>query len=364
MAIATREHAFAGPVRQGQDRYEMLLRSIGAMLDSDRAGRITIVELDDGFAVRRQRFRHTDAELAFTHLTHEVLQQYALELRLTRPRVPSVQHPGLWGAFAHTHQDFFRALGHELDAVGAQQVMIDELSDGLLVHYEEATHTGAVAARRLLMTKREIEQLLNEAVVRRQVAGEGTISQRLGAGLQPTGRPSTAPRAAVWTSVRDEIPYQRVLRAVGSVLDDRGAERVCVVETSDGVAIRYCTARDARPRWMRLTDDELAADGSEMRQKSGLLRRRKGTAPGRYQDFFRGLGYELEGEYASGILLHEHDGAFTVSYEYPDPDRSPMPQRAMIVLGPTEQNEIVQQGWARRKLQSRLVTRILRRRRG
>src|SRR5437763_8201488 len=65
--------------------YQDLLRAVGALLDADNAGRITIIETSNGFVVRRQRFRHTIVDQAVTHLTRETLSRQALELREGKP---------------------------------------------------------------------------------------------------------------------------------------------------------------------------------------------------------------------------------------------------------------------------------------
>jgi hypothetical protein len=337
--------------------YQELLRAVGAVLDGDNAGKITIVEAGDGFVVRRQRFRHTVVDQAVTHLTRETLGRQALKLREGRPASRVSRRPGLWSSFMHSHQDFLRSLGYELDSVSARQVVIDELYDGLLLSYLQPMAEGRTEVRSLALTKGDVELILNEAVRRRRTT-DGTMSQQLGFEIRRPGTPPAEQRPTVWSPVRHRVPYQQELRAVGAILDEKHATRACVMEAGDGMVVRYQT-RDGALQMVQLTDAELAADRSGHRHPSHLLR----AQPGGYQDFFRALGYELERAYSSGVMISEGENGFSLTYEYLDPRQSLTPVKAMLFLGESEQRELLDRARARRRNQGSFLARLLLRQR-
>jgi hypothetical protein len=336
--------------------YQELFRALGAILDQDNTGRISIVEVEDGFLLRRQRYRHTLTETALSHLSRETLRLHAEQLRLDVRGRWVRQRSGLWNRFPFSHQDFFRALGHELDQAGARHVVIDELSEGLLVTFEQAGPDGAPnVARRMVLTNSEIENILNAAVDRRGApdgAGDTTAS----------GRP-LPPLAAVpepaWSLPRDGLPYQEMLRSIGRALDRGGVERVCLLEVPDGMTVRHERGEDHTLVWNCFTDDQIV-EGSSLRRKLGFLRPHPGT-PSRYSDLFRALGYELQRGYACNIMIVEQNDGFVVSYEFPDPRRSLTLQRAMLFLGETEQRELRQQARGRRQRDPHFLARLTRR---
>ncbi|GAC1327896.1 MAG: hypothetical protein NVS2B16_23390 [Chloroflexota bacterium] len=149
--------------------YQWLLRALGAYLDEEPSCRISLTEMPDGFLVRLQRALHK-LEPEVLHFKRERLKE---ELdRLTRERKAkrsASRHQGVWSHFPNGHQDFFRALGFELDEAGAHNIFIDELEDGFVITYAcpEVPGSTAWTKKMVVLGLEEIEAILNAAFERR-----------------------------------------------------------------------------------------------------------------------------------------------------------------------------------------------------
>lgn len=348
------------PERDGDRRdqsYQELFRAIGSMLDEDTTSTIGIVEVDDGFLVRAERFKQLLVEVSVNHVPRSDLVQRIEEMRRTRPPSGKRHHPGLWDSLPVTHQDFFRALGYELDSVGARRVVIDELSDGLLLWYEQVGDDGRFAVtRRLSLGRAEIEEILNDAVRRRRVPVDGKPSDLylMNWGGADANRPHES--SVEWILQRTDVPYQEMLRGLGRILDQRGAGRVCVLELPDGFAVRFELPHDADVSWARLADEDVLTEGPENRQKpasGGLFRRQapvlQSPQPDGYSDLFRALGYELQRTDASDIFIAEQDDGLAVSYQYRDRQHQLTVRRTIRVLSKAEQEQLLAEAHARRR---------------
>lgn len=153
----------------GSITYQGMLRALGAYLDQEASCRITLVEMPDGFVVRMQRHLHKVEPVAW-HIRHEDLQDRLRKLMTDHSKRPhNIRHQGIWARFPNGHQDFFRALGFELDDAGARQVLIDELEDGLLVTYKYRDQASDEVWRKrtIKLGESEIEAVLNAAFERR-----------------------------------------------------------------------------------------------------------------------------------------------------------------------------------------------------
>jgi serine/threonine protein kinase len=147
--------------------YEHVLRAIGTYLDQEPTDRITLMEGSDGFLLRKQRSLHT-TQTVMVHFQRDQLERLVERLQRETPRRRRIRHPGLWARFPQGHQDFFRALGHELDAVAAHDVVLDEGQDSLLVTYSRPGDSRDEEGRHLVILQVEdIERILNVAFERR-----------------------------------------------------------------------------------------------------------------------------------------------------------------------------------------------------
>lgn len=333
--------------------YQELLRAMGAILDEQTTGSIGIVEVEDGFVVRAKRSSQTITEITVGHFDRAALRKDAEELRRTRRPPWRRHHPGIWSNFPVTHQDFFRALGYELDSIGARQVVIDEISDGLIIWYESAQTDGAPpVTRRIALGPAEIEEILNEAVRRRHVSGDARPSDVYQA-APPSDEERDAgdSRLTRWTLARRGVPYQELLRGIGTTLDRAGARNVCLVELPGAFAVRYDLPAEDRRVWLQFRDDEVPVEGPARRNKPSRLLRRGlalSSQPQGYSDILRALGQELEHADASDIVIVEQEDGLAVIYEYREPQQPLAAHRTMRFLGDQEQQAMIQHARSRR----------------
>ena len=147
---------------------QWLLRAIGAYLDEEPSCRISLAEVSDGFLVRLQRALHK-LQPQVEHFKRETLLEQLEALRGSHRPVTQTRHQGIWSSFPNGHQDFFRALGYELDQSQARGILIDELEDGIVVTYSAPADNGEAAhkKRMIYLGLSDIETILNAAFERR-----------------------------------------------------------------------------------------------------------------------------------------------------------------------------------------------------
>jgi hypothetical protein len=337
---------------------------MGAILDESTTGSIGIIEVEDGFLVRAERSNQTIVEVAVNHLDRQALERHAGELRRTRRPPWRRHHPGIWSNFPVTHQDFFRALGYELDSVSARNVVIDEVTDGLLIWYESDAEDGSsVVMHRIALGAAEIEEILNEAVRRRRVQPDAPPSHVYQRAQEPHSEDDGSDgHVTGWTIPRRGVPYQDLLRGIGRALDGAGARQVCVLEVPTGFAVRYRGA-EGRQIWIGFTDGEVPVGGPESRHKPSRLLRRGLMGPSEpegYSDLFRALGHELENTDASDIVITEQDDGLAVMYDYREPHQPLATHRVMRFLDPREQQALTEHARSRRGGRTRSRFRLAR----
>jgi hypothetical protein len=175
-------------VDTGQENtYQWLLRALGAYLDEEPSCRISLAEVSDGFLVRLQRALHK-LDPQVEHFKRDSLQEQLTRLRTERKQGVRARHQGVWSSFPNGHQDFFRALGYELDQAQARGILIDELEDGVVVTYSYPdTSMGSKWKKRMVVLGiTEIEAILNAAFDRRKKPGATSE----GSPPSPSGPPS------------------------------------------------------------------------------------------------------------------------------------------------------------------------------
>jgi hypothetical protein len=112
-----------------------MLRVIGRDLDHRRASRVRVMETPSGFSA--QYFADPESDvIANVTYSHAELHTQARGGFMQ----PLLRHPiGGGKRFKHgrpTYQNFFRALGYELEDAGAYAILLDELDDGYLLTYQ------------------------------------------------------------------------------------------------------------------------------------------------------------------------------------------------------------------------------------
>lgn len=338
-----------------EQSYQELFRAIGAMLDEDVTSVIGIVEVEDGFLVRAERSRQLLVEVSVNHVSRSALAQRVEEMRRTHPLSGKRRHPGIWDSLPVTHQDFFRALGYELDSVGAHHIVIDELSDSLLLRYQlEGSDGSPPVTRQLSLGRTEIEEIVNDAV-RRRTPSEGQPADYFPVGWgRSDGSSPPQHGSREWILQRTNVPYQELLRGLGRALDEQDARHICVLELPDGFAVRYQVPQGNSLSWSRFTDDALAGRPENRQKAPGrrLFRREAPAAPPPppegYSELFRALGYELQRSDVSDILIAEQEDGLTVCYQYRERTRQLTARRTVKVLSEAELQKLTSRARARR----------------
>lgn len=161
---------------------------------------------------------------------------------------------------------------------------------------------------------------------------------------------------AIATPPRDEepdrtaIPYQNLLRSIGAHLDEQGATQIGVLETEDGVLVRY-QPRDYPAQVVSRrfgVDDAMLWD--RRRRHHRLETSSTPAAGGCYQDILRALGHELEHADARQMSLEELGGTYTLTYYAPNREGEPAIRKHQNTIGPAETQQILRRARARRRL--------------
>lgn len=116
-----------------QASYERALRALGAYLDREAKGKFKLIEVPEGFTLILQR-GSSRPELHELHFPTATLMEQADQLPRNRKLLGSRYQSG-WSVSPTGHQDFLRALGHELDGSQARTIVLDELECDVLVTY-------------------------------------------------------------------------------------------------------------------------------------------------------------------------------------------------------------------------------------
>ncbi|HEX6507696.1 MAG TPA: hypothetical protein VF221_08710, partial [Chloroflexota bacterium] len=145
---------------------------------------------------------------------------------------------------------------------------------------------------------------------------------------------------------QERVPYQSVLRAIGSYLDRHHANFARVIEVPDGFSVQYYNHTD-QPDIERVdfTYQELLERSRGTRLQPFIRRpisgRRTHKGKPSYQNFLRALGYELEDAGAFSILVDELDDGYLLTYQFYDPDSGFMLHKHRVALHADEAGRIV-----------------------
>jgi hypothetical protein len=145
--------------------------------------------------------------------------------------------------------------------------------------------------------------------------------------------------------------YQWKLRSLGAYLDERKAYGLSLIESAGGFAVRYFRESNERePNFEQLNDTQLRAFQAALvkRRSPSEGSKEEEPAPGRYQDFLRALGWELDDTTAFNIVLDELEQAFYLTYVSYDPPAGTAWNKRMANLGPGEKHAILRDARGRR----------------
>lgn len=145
--------------------YQWQLRALGAFLDAQPAADVSIMEVGDRYAVRYYDARRDHSSPVFVFMDVQQLQRINDALLERRERGASGQH-----GFEPDgrYQDLLRALGWELDDLDANQIVMDERTEGLYVSYRYTSPDGELFRKRIAnLGVPDWEAILHEARSRR-----------------------------------------------------------------------------------------------------------------------------------------------------------------------------------------------------
>jgi len=157
--------------------YERALRAIGRHLDAEPVYNVSILEVDDGFAVRYQPTLH-DPTCRITHFGKSMLEDLTIFQTASRGLVRrSDRHEGMWATFPDGHQEFFRALGFILDCEGARGLTLDELDEHVRISFVRPDPADALCTQKCEMTFRE-QDIRAVVQIARKRRGNGPVLLR------------------------------------------------------------------------------------------------------------------------------------------------------------------------------------------
>lgn len=148
--------------------------------------------------------------------------------------------------------------------------------------------------------------------------------------------------------------YQFYLRTVGAWLDSQEPGRFRIIEGPDSFTV-ILEHGEEKPQireveWSRATLAEQSDKLSRTRTPlGGGFRGTWFLSPTGRQDFLRALGFELDDAGAHGLLVDEFNEGMLVTYSYLDPGQGYQWRKHMVVLGPSEIQEIVNTARGRRR---------------
>jgi hypothetical protein len=141
------------------------LRAIGRYFDVNVFRHILVAQVDGGFIARvfSGPAGHLKAQ-GIDFPTEDVLTLIAAQRQSGPLSNQTMQSPPLCPT---GYEDFFRALGYELETLGADKIRLVELSAGILVAYTSTDPNGAAVRSEKLFDLDLIDQALTRGYMRR-----------------------------------------------------------------------------------------------------------------------------------------------------------------------------------------------------
>lgn len=143
------------------------------------------------------------------------------------------------------------------------------------------------------------------------------------------------------------IPYQSMLRVIGTILDQLDAADLALIEGSETFIVRFSSRGECEVRELSYAD--LLEAYQTLRNERTLL----GTVEqGYFQDLLRALGYELERVHGSNLLLAEAGEHYLLTFQCPAAGNA-VPHRRHALLSPPMVEELLSRAHGRRASTSR-----------
>jgi hypothetical protein len=163
------------------------------------------------------------------------------------------------------------------------------------------------------------------------------------------------------TASARRMSYQQLLRTLGAWLDTNNACNVNLIETSTGFVIRYGIGEET------LLLQRYILTHAELEHLEAAMKERRAINPsGRYQDFLRALGYEIDAQGGKYMVLDEVDETFFLSFCHQSEGGGLSWVKCARVMDSDDRAAILRRAYARRKppeIRRRFWQRMLRRQR-
>src|SRR5438270_4833378 len=141
------------------------------------------------------------------------------------------------------------------------------------------------------------------------------------------------------------MSYQQLLRTLGAWLDTNNASNVNLIETSTGFTIRYGLGEET------ILLQRYILTHAELEHLEAAMKERRSINPsGRYQDFLRALGYEIDAQAGASMVLDEVENNFFLTFCQPCSGGLNWIKRARV-LNAEDQRAILRKAYARRRPQ-------------
>ena len=157
-----------------------------------------------------------------------------------------------------------------------------------------------------------------------------------------------------------KLTYQPLLRTLGAWLDNNNACNINLIETSTGFIVRYGVGDDT------LLLRKFILTHAELEHLEAAMKERRSINPsGRYQDFLRALGYEIDAQAGAYMMLDEVEDNLFLTFCQPRPGGGMNWIKRARVLNAEDRQAILRKAYARRKppeVRQRFWHRLLHRR--
>lgn len=159
------------------------------------------------------------------------------------------------------------------------------------------------------------------------------------------------------------MSYEQTLRLIGAWMDERHPRRINVLETLEGFAAQWQWGhRTPQGCFKEFTRDELLAlDRKRQRERKSVYSSEHSSAPAlgtSYENVLRVLGHELDDVGARYVMLDQLDDGFLVTYQYRNAGQDTRWQKHMAILQAKEQDALMRQAQARRRVKVGLAARL------
>ena len=160
------------------------------------------------------------------------------------------------------------------------------------------------------------------------------------------------------------MSYEQEFRLIGRWMDQRHPDHIQLVETPEGFAALWQWGHDIRAAISRLfAHQDFIALERQARAMRGQMpnsstRMNGSTYAKSYEDLLRAVGHELDEAAAETVLLEELDNGFLVTYQYRDLTNAPVWRKHMAVLETKQEQSLLKQAAARRRLKTGLAARL------